>query len=104
MMTVPSNGVLGVAWIGSERITYGAIDGNNLVYVTRGTYATPEQEHTGGTLVNDASSPLRIPILSEFGHYGDNLRLAYNDTGVSLAANGTTPEHEFIRNAGFGTL
>ena len=104
MMTEPTNGVLGVAWIGTERITYGAIDGNNLVYVTRGTYATPEQEHISSTLVNDASIPLRIPTLSKFGHYGDNLRLAYNDNGISLAANGTTPEHEFIRNAGFGTL
>jgi len=104
MMTVPSDGVLGVAWIGTERVTYGAIDGNNLVYVTRGTYSTPPQEHAGGVNVRDASSPLRVPSLSEFGHYGDNLRLAYNDSGVSLAANGTTPEHEFIRNAGFGTL
>ena len=105
MMTVPTDGILGVAWIGTERVTYGAVDGNNLVYVTRGTYATTAQEHIGGTIVNDGSKQLRIlPALANFGHYGDNLRLAYNDNGVSLATSGTTPEHEFIRNAGFGTL
>ena len=91
--------------MGTERVTYGAVDGNNLVYATRGTYATTAQEHVGGTIVNDGSKQLRIlPALANFGHYGDNLRLAYNDNGVSLATSGTTPEHEFIRNAGFGTL
>ena len=104
MMTVPNYGIPGVAWIGTERITYGAIEGNILLYVTRGTYATPEQEHAIGAIVIDGSDPLRVPTTNKFGHYGNYLRLAYNDSGVSLSTSGTTPEHEFIRNAGFGTL
>jgi len=104
MMTVPAHGEDGIAWIGTERITYGAIDGNSLLYVTRGTYGTSAQQHLGGTFVQDASIPLQIPTPARFSDYGDNLRMAYNDSGVSLSTAGTTPEHAFIRNAGFGTL
>ena len=97
----------GVVWMGNERIEYGAKDDNFVVggllfYCTRGTYGTPVLTDTPiGTTVRYEP---RIPVLENFGHYGDNLRLAYNDSGISLAASGTTPEHEFIRNAGSGTL
>jgi hypothetical protein len=97
----------GVVWMGNERIEYGAKDdnfvfGGLLFYCTRGTYGTPVLTDTPiGTTVRYEP---RIPVLENFGHYGDNLRLAYNDSGISLAASGTTPEHEFIRNAGSGTL
>jgi len=104
MLYVPAQGVRGVVWINNERITYGAIDGNTLRYCNRGTYATSAVAHTSGTRVIDASVPQRVHMLESFVHYGNGLRLAYNDSGVSLASTGTTPEHAFIRNAGYGTL
>lgn len=91
----------GVVWIGTERIEYGAYEGATLRYCTRGTRGTSAQAHAVNAVVNYEPT---IPVLENFGHYGDNLRLAYNDSGISLAASGTTPEHEFIRNAGSGTL
>ena len=94
----------GVVWIGSERIEYGAKDGNVLRYCTRGTYGTPAVAHNSSDVVTNAGVSSRIPILENFGHYGDNLKLAYNDSGVSLAAAGTSPEHAFIRNAGSGSI
>jgi hypothetical protein len=95
----------GVVWIGSERIEYGARDPHNLLYCTRGTHSTPIQEHTSGTTVIEQNE--RIPTLESFAHYGDNLRLAYNDSGVSLSdpgSPGISPEHAFIRNAGQGSI
>jgi len=94
----------GVAWIGSERIEYNAKDSDNLLFVQRGTLGTPAQDHDSGSVVAEANS--RIPTLDRFAHYEDNLRLAYNDSGVSLAdpAGGITPEHAFIRNAGQGSI
>jgi len=94
----------GVVWIGNERIEYGAKDGNVLRYCTRGTYGTPAVAHSSSDVVTNAGVSSRIPILENFGHYGDNLKLAYNDSGVSLAAAGTSPEHTFIRNAGSGSI
>jgi hypothetical protein len=91
----------GVVWVGTERIEYGAYEGATLRYCTRGTRGTSAQAHAVNAVVNYEPT---IPVLENFGHYGDNLRLAYNDSGISLAASGTTPEHEFIRNAGSGTL
>ena len=76
-----------------------------LFYCTRGTHSTPIQEHTSGTTVIEQNE--RIPTLESFAHYGDNLRLAYNDSGVSLAdpgSPGISPEHAFIRNAGQGSI
>ena len=94
----------GAVWIGNERIEYGAKDGNVLRYCTRGTYGTPAVAHNSSDVVTNAGASSRIPILENFGHYGDNLKLAYNDSGVSLAAAGTSPEHAFIRNAGSGSI
>ena len=91
----------GVVWVGTERIEYGAYEGATLRYCTRGTRGTSAQAHAVNALVN---YELTIPVLENFGHYGDNLRLAYNDSGVSLAAAGTTPEHAFIRSAGQGSI
>lgn len=102
MLYQPVEGVRGVVWIGTERVTYGAIENNTLRYCNRGSYATAVQDHAAGTSVIDAT--LKIPTPANFAHYGDGLRLAYNDSGVSLSSAGTTPEHAFIRNAGFGTL
>jgi hypothetical protein len=104
MLFVPAQGQRGVAWINNERITYGAIENNTLKYCNRGTYATSAVAHTSGASVIDASIPQRVHMLETFAHYGDGLRLAYNDSGVSLASAGITPEHAFIRNAGYGTL
>ena len=97
----------GVVWVGNERIEYGAkgtptILGTTLFYCTRGTYGTPVLTNTPiGTTVRYEPT---IPTLENFGHHGDNLRLAYNDSGVSLADAGITPEHNFIRNAGSGSI
>ena len=94
----------GVVWIGNERIVYRAIDGNTLRYCTRGTLGTSATSHTNGATVTDGSSRYLITPVRNFAHYGDNLRHAFNDDGVSLSAAGTTSEHAFIRNAGKGTL
>ena len=97
----------GVIWMGNERIEYGAkgpstILGTTLFYCTRGTHGTPVLTNTPiGTTVRYEPT---MPVLENFAHYGDNLRLAYNDSGVSLASAGTSPEHAFIRNAGPGTI
>jgi hypothetical protein len=97
----------GVVWMGNERIEYGAKDDNFVVggalfYCTRGTYGTPVLNDTPiGTTVRHET---RIPTLDNFAHYGDNLRMAYNDSGVSLSSTGITPEHAFIRNMGAGTI
>jgi hypothetical protein len=92
----------GVVWVGNERVEYGAKLGTTLYYCTRGTYGTPVLTNTPvGTTVRYEPT---IPVLENFGHYGDNLRLAYNDSGVSLASAGITPEHTFIRNAGSGSI
>ena len=96
---MPAGG--GVVWIGTERIEYGAYEGGNLRYCTRGTRGTSSQAHAINAVVNYEP---RVPILDNFGHYGDNLRLAYNDSGVSLADAGTSTEHAFIRNAGSGSI
>ena len=95
----PDNGVI---WIGSERIEYSAKDANNLLYATRGTLGTSAIAHNASSVVIDNNQ--EIPTLNRFSDYGDNLRLAYNDSGISLTAAGTTPEHAFIRNAGQGTI
>ena len=93
--------------MGNERIEYGAKDDNFVVggllfYCTRGTYGTPVLTDTPiGTTVRHEP---RIPTLDNFAHYGDNLRMAYNDSGVSLSSAGITPEHAFIRNMGAGTI
>ena len=104
MLYVPAQGQRGVVWIDNERITYGAVENNTLRYCNRGTYATSATAHASGASAIDASIPQRVHMLESFAHYGNGLRLAYNDSGVSLASAGTTPEHAFIRNAGYGTL
>ena len=96
--------VPGVIYIGSERIEYQAIEQNNLLFCTRGTLGTSIKAHTSGDTVVNSGPTTEIPIVDEFSHYGDGLRLAYNDSGISLSAPGTTPEHAFIRNAGKGTI
>lgn len=94
----------GVVWIDNERIEYDAIDGNTLLYCTRGTRGTGDVAHSSGATVIDGGHKYRIPTLDNFVDYGDGLRLAYNDSGVSLSTTGITPEHAFIRNAGYGTV
>lgn len=92
----------GVVWIGTERIEFHAIDGNTLRYCVRGTHLTSAQSHIANATVIDGTYV--IPAEEDFRDYGDNLRAAYNDRGISLANAGNTPEHAFIRNAGKGTL
>ena len=94
----------GVVWIDNERIEYDAIDGNTLMYCTRGTRGTGDVVHSNGATVIDGGHKYRIPTLDNFVDYGNGLRMAYNDTGVSLSTAGITPEHAFIRNAGYGTV
>jgi len=94
----------GVVWIGNERITYSAKDANNLLYCTRGTLGTSVTAHTSGDSVIDAGSTNSLPILENFAHNQNDLRPAYNQLGVSLAASGTEPDHAFIRDAGEGTI
>ena len=96
--------VPGVVWIGTERIEYNAVSGENLVFCTRGTRGTSSQAHTSGATVTNAGPSQRIPTVQKFSHYEDGLRLAYNDSGISLTAAGTSPEHAFIRNAGQGSI
>ena len=96
--------VPGVVYINGERIEYNAVSGNNLLYCTRGTLGTSAKAHNSGATVVNSGPTTRIPILDKFSHYGDNLRMAYNDSGTSLSATGTTPEHAFIRNAGPGSI
>jgi hypothetical protein len=95
---------VGVVWIDNERIEYRAIEGNTLRYCTRGTLGTSATTHASGATVTDASWVYKIPTLEHFIDYGNDLGFAYNDTGISLSATGTTPMHIFIRNAGSGTL
>jgi len=95
----------GVVWIGSERVEYGAKSATNLLYCKRGTNSTSAQLHLSGTTVVEANE--QIPTLARFSDYGDDLRMAYNDSGVSLAdpgSPGISPEHAFIRNAGQGSI
>ena len=94
----------GVIWIGTERIVYGAKDANGIRYCQRGTLGTSAQSHTAGDTVIDAGDSVKLPIRNKFGHYGDQLRLAYNELGRSLAASGTASDHAFIRDAGEGTI
>ena len=96
--------VPGVVYIDGERIEYNAVEGNNLLYCTRGTFGTSAKAHNSGATVVNSGAITRIPILDKFSHYGDNLRLAYNDSGTSLSAAGNSPEHAFIRNAGQGSI
>ena len=103
-----NNLVPGVVWIGCERIEYQAIDGNNnLLFCTRGTLGTTAKAHTSGDTVINTGQSTRIPTTEKFSHYGNGLRLAYNDSGYSLTEHvyvPQTPEHAFIKNAGKGTI
>ena len=94
----------GVVWIDNERIEYDAIEGNTLMYCTRGTRGTCGVAHSNNATVIDGGYLYRIPTLDNFIDYRNGLRMAYNDTGVSLSTTGITPEHAFIRNAGYGTV
>ena len=105
-----NNLVPGVAWIGTERIEYLAIDATGpgtvckLIGVTRGTLGTSAKAHSIGDEIWNTGPSTRIPTLEKFSHYGDGLRLAYNDSGTSLSTAGISPEHAFIRNVGKGTI
>lgn len=94
----------GVVYINGERIEYSAIDNNNLLYCIRGTLGTSAKAHTNGSTIIHSGPSTRIPTLEKFSHYGDNLRMAYNDSGTSLSATGISPEHAFIRSAGPGSI
>ena len=94
----------GVVYINGERIEYDAIDNNNLLYCKRGTLGTSAKGHVSGSTIIHSGPSTRIPTLEKFSHYGDGLRLAYNDSGTSLSAAGISPEHAFIRNVGPGSI
>jgi hypothetical protein len=105
LLSDPGVGTIrGVVWINNERIEYGAVSGNNLLDCKRGTRGTSAVIHASGSTVTDASWKYRIPTPANFAHYGDDIRMAYNDTGISLSTAGISPEHNFIRNAGQGLL
>ena len=77
------------------------------MFCTRGTLGTSAIAHTNGDTVVNSGASTRIPTVAKFSHYGNGLRLAYNDSGMSLTehvAVPQTPEHRFIRNAGKGTI
>lgn len=93
-----------VVYIDGERIEYNAISGNNLLFCIRGTLGTSAKAHNSGATVINSGPTTRIPTLEKFSDHGDNLRMAYNDSGVSLSAAGISPEHAFIRNAGQGSI
>ena len=97
---------LGVAYINGERITYHSVDEDSsaLIYCTRGTLGTSARAHDSGDTIQNSGPSTRIPTLEKFSHYGDNLRMAYNDSGTSLSAAGISPEHAFIRNVGAGSI
>ena len=76
----------------------------DLLFCTRGTLGTSAVAHTSGASVVNSGQTTKIPTTNKFSHYGNNLRLAYNDYSTSLASAGTTPEHAFIRNVGKGTI
>ena len=84
--------VPGVIYIGNERITYEAIDGNNLLFCTRGTLGTSATAHTNGDTVVNSGASTRIPTVAKFSHYGNGLRLAYNDSGMSLTEHVAVPD------------
>jgi hypothetical protein len=94
----------GVVWIGNERVEYGARDASNLLYCKRGTLGTSALDHLTGTTVIDAGDTNKLPIYDNFAHNENNLRLAYNELGVSLSSSSTEPDHAFIRDAGAGTI
>ena len=105
--------VPGVAWIGTERIEYEAIDPTGpgtvgkLIGVTRGTLGTSPKAHSIADEIWNTGPSTRIPTVDKFSHYGNTLSLAYNDYGKSLSdqtGTPTKPEHVFIRNVGRGTI
>jgi hypothetical protein len=94
----------GIIWIGTERISYDARDGNTLRYCRRGTLGTSAIAHTAGDTVVDAGLQVELPVRERLGNYRDTLRSAYNEPGVSLSSSSTESVHRFIRNAGAGTI
>ena len=88
-----------VIYVGDERITYGAIDGNTLKDITRGTLGTSIEDHASGTKVIDASEQNRIEIGSqEFSTTNNDPEIAYwNDANVALADSNTTIA-QFLRD------
>ena len=88
-----------VIYVGDERITYGAIDGNTLKNITRGTLGTSIENHDAGTKVIDASEQNRIEIGSqEFATVNNDPEIAYwNSANTSLADSNTTIA-QFLRD------
>ena len=88
-----------VIYVGDERITYGAIDGNTLKDITRGTLGTSIEDHASGIKVIDASEQNRIEIGSqEFSTTNNDPEIAYwNDANVALADSNTTIA-QFLRD------
>ena len=94
----------GVVWINNERIEYFAVNDSKLYSCVRGTRGTSATAHDAGSVIVNARSEYSIPAPARLQHYGDNLKKAYNDDGVSLSQAGSTNAHAFIRNSGFGTI
>ncbi len=92
-VTLPFSGSkASVIYIGDERITFGAIDGNVLKDVSRGTLGTSVESHPAGTKVIDASEQNRIEIGSQaFSSSNKDPEEAYwNEANVALADSTTT--------------
>ena len=88
-----------VIYVGDERITYGAIDGNTLKDITRGTLGTSIEDHSAGTKVIDASEQNRIEIGSqEFATVNNDPEIAYWNTANTALADSNTTIAQFLRN------
>ena len=77
----------GVVWIGDERIEYGAISGNTLINIRRGTLGTTIADHSVGDVAYDGTSRQQIPNANDEWWVNDNDGLA----------NSTTEQAEFLK-------
>ena len=88
-----------VIFIGDERITFGAISGNTLKNVKRGTLGTSIENHDAGTKVIDASEQNRIEIGSqEFATVNNDPEIAYWNTANTALADSSTTIAQFLRD------
>jgi len=87
-----------VIYLGDERITYSAVDGNRLYGIQRGTQGTSPQEHAVGTKIIDASKVNRVEFGTlAFGASNDPEQ-AYWNTASSSLADSTTDIAKFLKD------
>ena len=87
-----------VIYLGDERITYSAVDGNRLYGIQRGTQGTSPQEHAVGTKIIDASKVNRVEFGTlAFGASNDPEQ-AYWNTASSSLADSTTDIARFLKD------